>query len=230
MATPQRGRRRSSRCASPSTVGTSYVFGGVFTLEFVLKVFALGPREYAADRLNLFDGFMVLMFAIETSLLGAGVTTNVFKAMRTFRLVSETNFALPWCLSLTATGDSFAQGAEQFIARGLLSHRLLTAARDAVSAQAQAVVAHAQAAHGVGRCAILDFDVHQGNGNAAMCWDDPTRLYASTHERGIFPCGVSAYAERPNPSVLNRPLSAGAGSAAGSAGVRARSCARAAEV
>ena len=74
-------------------------------------------------------------------------------------------------------------------------------------------VAHAQAAHGVGRCAILDFDVHQGNGNAAMCWDDPTRLYASTHERGIFPCGVSAYAETPNPSVLNRPLSAGAGSA-----------------
>ena len=74
-------------------------------------------------------------------------------------------------------------------------------------------VAHAQAAHGVGRCAILDFDVHQGNGNAAMCWDDPTRLYASTYERGIFPCGVSAYAERPNPSVLNRPLSAGAGSA-----------------
>ena len=74
-------------------------------------------------------------------------------------------------------------------------------------------MAHAQAAHGVGRCAILDFDVHQGNGNAAMCWDDPTRLYASTHERGIFPCGVSAYAERPNPSVLNRPLSAGAGSA-----------------
>ena len=59
----------------------NYVFGGVFTLEFVLKVFALGPREYAADRLNLFDGFMVLMFAIETSLLGAGVTTNVFKAM-----------------------------------------------------------------------------------------------------------------------------------------------------
>ena len=59
----------------------------VFTLEFLLKVFALGPREYAADRLNLFDGFMVLMFAIETSLLGAGVTTNVFKAMRTFRVV-----------------------------------------------------------------------------------------------------------------------------------------------
>ena len=65
----------------------NYVFGGVFTLEFLLKVFALGPREYAADRLNLFDGFMVLMFAIETSLLGAGVTTNVFKAMRTFRVV-----------------------------------------------------------------------------------------------------------------------------------------------
>ena len=49
-----------------------------------------------------------------------------FKSMRTFRLVSESNFALPWCLSLTATGDSFPQGAEQFIPRGILSHRLLT--------------------------------------------------------------------------------------------------------
>ena len=45
-----------------------------------------------------------------------------------------------------------------------------------------------------------------------MCWDDLTRLYASTHERGIFR-GVSAYAERLISSVLNRPLSAGAGSA-----------------
>jgi len=49
-----------------------------------------------------------------------------FKSMRTFRLVSDDNFALPWCLTLTASGDSFPQGAEQFIPRGLLSHRLLT--------------------------------------------------------------------------------------------------------
>ena len=49
-----------------------------------------------------------------------------FKSMRTFRLVNEDNFALPWCLTLTASGDSFPVNAEQFIPRGLLSHRLLT--------------------------------------------------------------------------------------------------------
>ena len=49
-----------------------------------------------------------------------------FKSMRTFRLVSDANFALPWCLTLTASGDSFAVGSEQFIPRGILSHRLLT--------------------------------------------------------------------------------------------------------
>ena len=53
--------------------------------------------------------------------------------------------------------------------------------------------AHAQAVHGVGRVAVLDFDVHHGNGGAAMCWSDPSRLYASTHQQGLFPAGVSAY-------------------------------------
>jgi len=42
-------------------------------------------------------------------------------------------------------------------------------------------VAHAQAAHGVGRVAILDFDVHHGNGDSDISWCDPTRLYASSH-------------------------------------------------
>lgn len=46
--------------------------------------------------------------------------------MRTFRLVSDDNFALPWCLTLTASGHSFPPQAEQFIPRGVLSHRLLT--------------------------------------------------------------------------------------------------------
>ena len=49
-----------------------------------------------------------------------------FKSMRTFRLVTEDSFALPWCLSLTASGYTFAAGAEQFIPRGILSHSLLT--------------------------------------------------------------------------------------------------------
>ena len=48
---------------------------------------------------------------------------------------------------------------------------------------------NAQAAHGVKRVAVLDFDVHHGNGCAAACWADPTRLYASSHQLGLFPAG-----------------------------------------
>lgn len=49
-----------------------------------------------------------------------------FKSMRTFRLVTEESFALPWCLSLSACGHTFAPGGEHFIPKSLLSHRRLT--------------------------------------------------------------------------------------------------------
>ncbi|GAA0571665.1 histone deacetylase family protein [Craurococcus roseus] len=54
---------------------------------------------------------------------------------------------------------------------------------------ANAVVAarHAQKAHGVGRVAILDFDVHHGNGTQACMEDDPTLFYASSHQWPLYP-------------------------------------------
>ena len=54
---------------------------------------------------------------------------------------------------------------------------------------ANAVVAarHAQRAHGVGRVAILDFDVHHGNGTQACMEDDPTLFYASSHQWPLYP-------------------------------------------
>lgn len=48
-------------------------------------------------------------------------------------------------------------------------------------------VAHAQAVYGLTRVAIIDFDVHHGNGDSDISWCDPTRLYASSHEMGIWP-------------------------------------------
>ena len=48
-------------------------------------------------------------------------------------------------------------------------------------------VAHAQVVHGVRRVAILDFDVHHGNGDAQITTSDPTRLYASSHEVPLYP-------------------------------------------
>src|SRR3954464_1472028 len=41
---------------------------------------------------------------------------------------------------------------------------------------------HAQAIHGAERVAIMDFDVHHGNGTQDIFWADPSVMYASTHQ------------------------------------------------
>jgi hypothetical protein len=46
---------------------------------------------------------------------------------------------------------------------------------------------HAQAAYGAECVAIVDFDVHHGNGTQNIFWDDPTVMYASTHEMPHYP-------------------------------------------
>ena len=75
-------------------------------------------------------------------------------------------------------------------------------------------VAHAQAVHGLGRVAILDFDVHHGNGDAEMALADPSRLYASSHQGDAFPgTGAQAGREGPHENIINAPLPAGSGSA-----------------
>jgi acetoin utilization deacetylase AcuC-like enzyme len=77
---------------------------------------------------------------------------------------------------------------------------------------ANAVMAarHAQAAHGAERVAIVDWDVHHGNGTQAIVWDDPSILYGSTHQMPLYP-GTGAASERGVGNVFNAPLDAGAG-------------------
>ncbi len=73
---------------------------------------------------------------------------------------------------------------------------------------------HAQAAHGAGRVAIVDFDVHHGNGTQHIFWDDRTVMYASTHEMPNYP-GTGALGERgEHDQIVNAPLRAGDGGAA----------------
>jgi acetoin utilization deacetylase AcuC-like enzyme len=70
---------------------------------------------------------------------------------------------------------------------------------------------HAQTVHGAERVAIVDFDVHHGNGSQAIFWDDKSVLYASTHEMPLFP-GTGARSERgEHDQIVNAPLSAGDG-------------------
>ncbi|MDQ6702502.1 MAG: histone deacetylase family protein [Pseudomonadota bacterium] len=68
---------------------------------------------------------------------------------------------------------------------------------------------HAQAAHGAERVAIVDFDVHHGNGTQEIFWSDCSVLYASTHQMPLFP-GTGARDERgEHDNIVNAPLRAG---------------------
>jgi acetoin utilization deacetylase AcuC-like enzyme len=70
---------------------------------------------------------------------------------------------------------------------------------------------HAQAVHGAERVAIVDFDVHHGNGTQDIFWSDETVLYASTHQQPLYP-GTGAAAERGEyDTIVNAPLHAGDG-------------------
>ena len=75
---------------------------------------------------------------------------------------------------------------------------------------ANAVVAarHAQAAHGVERVAILDIDVHHGNGTQACVEKDASILYASSHQSPSYP-GTGEATERGVGNVFNMPLPPG---------------------
>ncbi len=71
----------------------------------------------------------------------------------------------------------------------------------------------ARAVHGLQKIAVIDFDVHHGNGTQAMFWDNRELFFASTHEMPLFP-GTGARAERGRfANIVNAPLAAMAGSA-----------------
>ena len=68
---------------------------------------------------------------------------------------------------------------------------------------------HAQKRHGLERVAIVDFDVHHGNGSQEIFWSDPTVMYCSTHEMPLYP-GTGAVSEHgKHNTIVNAPLRAG---------------------
>ncbi|ARC36387.1 acetoin utilization protein [Paracoccus yeei] len=65
--------------------------------------------------------------------------------------------------------------------------------------------------HGLDRVAVLDFDVHHGNGTQDLLWNEPRALFASTHQHPLYP-GTGAAGERgAHGQILNVPLQAGTG-------------------
>lgn len=70
---------------------------------------------------------------------------------------------------------------------------------------------HAQDSHGMGKVAIVDFDVHHGNGTQEIFWADKSVMYCSTHEMPLYP-GTGAASERgDHDTIVNAPLRSGDG-------------------
>jgi acetoin utilization deacetylase AcuC-like enzyme len=72
---------------------------------------------------------------------------------------------------------------------------------------------HAQKRYAIDHVAIVDFDVHHGNGSQDIFWSDKTVMYCSTHQMPLYP-GTGARSERgEHDTVVNAPLSPGDGGA-----------------
>ena len=63
----------------------------------------------------------------------------------------------------------------------------------------------AREAHGLARVAVVDFDVHHGNGTQARFYDDGSLFYASTHQSPLYP-GTGARSETGVGNIVNVPL------------------------
>lgn len=70
---------------------------------------------------------------------------------------------------------------------------------------------HALEHHGLSRVAIVDFDVHHGNGTQDLVEDDPRILFCSTHQSPLYP-GTGQAHEVGVDNVVNVPLPEGTGS------------------
>ena len=70
---------------------------------------------------------------------------------------------------------------------------------------------YAQKRYGIARVAIVDFDVHHGNGSQEIFWADKTVMYSSTHQMPLYP-GTGAVIEAGEfDTVVNAPLRPGDG-------------------
>ena len=73
---------------------------------------------------------------------------------------------------------------------------------------------HALDHHGLERVAVVDFDVHHGNGTQDLLWDEPRALFVSTHQSPLWP-GTGASSERgAHDTIVNRVLPPGSDGAA----------------
>ncbi len=65
---------------------------------------------------------------------------------------------------------------------------------------------HALDGHGLKRVAIIDFDVHHGNGTQDLMWNEARAMFASSHQMPLYPGSGSADEKGAHGTILNVPL------------------------
>ncbi len=73
---------------------------------------------------------------------------------------------------------------------------------------------HAMEQHGLTRVAIVDFDVHHGNGTQALLWDEPRALTITSQQMPLWPDTGDVSETGAHDNVVNIPLAPGTGGAA----------------
>ncbi len=126
-----------------------------------------------------------------------------------------------WQAALTAVGAADAavddvfegRAANVFVAARPPGHHAekTTAMGFCLFNTAAIAARHAQEKHGAERVAIVDWDVHHGNGTQDIFWDDASVLYCSTHQMPLYP-GTGAKGETGVGNIVNAPLSPNTGS------------------
>ena len=71
---------------------------------------------------------------------------------------------------------------------------------------------HALQHHQLGRVAIIDFDVHHGNGTSDILWDEERIIFSSTHEMPLFPGTGHEFETGTYNQIINKPLGTNSGS------------------
>ncbi|WP_425039919.1 histone deacetylase family protein [Primorskyibacter sp. S187A] len=72
---------------------------------------------------------------------------------------------------------------------------------------------HAMKRHGLSRVAVVDFDVHHGNGTQALLWDEPRALFVTSQQMPLWPGSGQPSERGAHDNVLNVPLAPGSNGA-----------------
>lgn len=67
--------------------------------------------------------------------------------------------------------------------------------------------------HHLSRVAIVDFDVHHGNGTQDLLWNEPQALFCSSHQMPLYPGTGSPEERGAHGQIINIPLRSGSGGA-----------------